>query len=85
MGSVMTNISRKVLVTGGGAYNKFLIELLTRHSQSEIEIPSPELVEFKEALVFAFLGVLRIREQINCYASVTGADADSCSGVIFLP
>ena len=75
----------KVLVTGGGAYNKFLIETLTHHSQSEIVIPLPELVEFKEALVFAFMGLLRLREEINCYASVTGADRDSCCGVLCLP
>ncbi len=75
----------KVLLTGGGAYNKFLVDLLSHHSQSEIHLPSPELIEFKEALVFAFLGLLRTMEKNNCYASVTGADRDSCCGVIFLP
>jgi len=74
----------KVLVTGGWAYNKFLIERIVHHNQSEIIIPSPDLVEFKEALVFAFLGLLRVSGQINCYASVTGADRDSSCGVIFL-
>jgi anhydro-N-acetylmuramic acid kinase len=75
----------KVLVTGGGAYNTFLIECLRRLNPSEIVIPSKELVEFKEALVFAFLGLLRLKEQINCYSSVTGADQDTCCGVVYFP
>ena len=75
----------KVLVTGGGAYNAFLIERIIHHSRSEIVVPGPELVEFKEAMVFAFLGLLRLREETNCYASVTGAERDSCCGVIFTP
>ncbi len=75
----------RVLVTGGGAYNSFLIERITHHSKSDIIIPSPELVEYKEALVFAFLGMLRLHEKINCYASVTGADRDSCTGLLCLP
>jgi len=75
----------KVLLTGGGAYNKFLADTLTDHSQSDIHIPSTELIEFKEAMVFAFLGLLRIREEVNCYASVTGANRDSSCGIIYLP
>ncbi len=75
----------RVLVTGGGAYNKYLIERIIHYSQSDIDIPSTELVEFKEALVFGFLGLLRTRGEINCYASVTGADRDSCCGVIYNP
>ncbi|MFC2114512.1 anhydro-N-acetylmuramic acid kinase [Bacteroidota bacterium] len=72
----------KVLLSGGGTYNDFLIELISEKSEAEFVIPSPELVEFKEALVFAFLGVLRMRGEINCLASVTGARQDSCGGVV---
>ena len=75
----------KVLVTGGGAYNKFLVERITHHSRSEIASSSGELIEFKEALVFAFLGLLKIRGEINCYSSVTGAEKDSCCGVLYTP
>jgi anhydro-N-acetylmuramic acid kinase len=71
-----------VLVTGGGTYNKFLIDLIKEKTQVKIVIPRPEIVEFKEALVFALLGVLRIRNEINCLSSVTGASNDSVCGKI---
>ncbi len=73
----------KVLVTGGGAYNQFLIERISEVSRGNIIIPSNDLIEYKEALIFAFLGLLRQREKINCFASVTGAKRDSCCGVIY--
>lgn len=79
------NPRTKVLLTGGGAYNTYLIDRIIHHSQSEIVIPPPELIEFKEALVFAFLGLLRLRGEVNCYASVTGAQRDSCCGIIYSP
>ena len=74
-----------VLLTGGGAHNSFLVELIRSHSQSEIILPDPLLVDFKEALVFAFLGLLRDRNEVNCFASVTGAVCDSSCGVIYNP
>lgn len=49
----------------------------------ELIIPDKNLIEFKEALIFAFLGLLRIDNQINCLQSVTGAKKDHSSGVIF--
>ncbi|SHE93100.1 anhydro-N-acetylmuramic acid kinase [Mariniphaga anaerophila] len=73
----------KTLITGGGAFNTFLIEKFRKHLKSEIVIPTAEIINYKEALVFAFLGLLRFRNEINCYASVTGAKRDSSSGVIF--
>ena len=80
----MPNKKGKLLVTGGGAYNDFLIER-TRHFLPEIEIiiPSPEILEFKEALIFALLGVLKLRGEINVLSSVTGAKKDHSSGNIF--
>ena len=74
----------KVLVTGGGAYNDYLIDIIRLKTDSEIIIPPKNIIEFKEALIFAFLGVLRYLNINNCYSSVTGASKDHCSGKIFL-
>jgi anhydro-N-acetylmuramic acid kinase len=74
-----------VLVTGGGAYNVFLMESIKAHSNSKILMPSKEIIEFKEALIFGFLGVLKLREEINCLQSVTGASRNHSSGNIFHP
>jgi anhydro-N-acetylmuramic acid kinase len=75
--------SGKLLITGGGAFNTFLIERIKYHSNLEIVIPDATIINYKEALIFAFLGVLRLQNQINCYASVTGATKDSSVGVVF--
>jgi len=73
-----------VFVTGGGAYNTFLINTLKLNSDFNIIIPEREIIDFKEALIFAFLGVLRMRGEINCLQSVTGAKKDNCGGYITL-
>ena len=70
------------LVTGGGAYNTFLIELIKEKSNSKIIIPSDDLISFKEAMIFAFLGVLKIRNENNILKSYTGASKNSSSGII---
>ncbi len=77
-------MSGRVLFTGGGVYNEFLMELIKEKVDLEVVNPGDELIEYKEALIFAFLGVLRWEEQINCLSSVTGARMDNCSGVINL-
>ncbi len=75
----------KILVTGGGAFNDFFISRLRQHCNLEIIIPDPILVEYKEALIFAFLGVLRVENKNNVLSSVTGASDNHCSGVIHNP
>ena len=73
----------EVLVTGGGTYNTFLMECIQKHTAHQLIIPAKKTIEFKEALIFAFLGVLRIRNEINCLKSVTGAQKDNCGGAIY--
>ncbi len=70
------------LFTGGGVYNQFLMQRIADRLKGEVVIPDRQLIDFKEALVFALLGVLRLEHEVNCLASVTGARCDSSSGVI---
>jgi anhydro-N-acetylmuramic acid kinase len=70
------------LFTGGGVFNSFLMERITFHSKAKILLPNKELIEFKESLIFAFIGVLKIRGEVNCLKTVTGADIDNCGGII---
>lgn len=76
---------KEVLITGGGVFNSFLIERVSFLSSIKIIIPSEEIVNYKEALIFAFLGLLRSDNQVNCLRSVTGAHKDHSSGRIFIP
>lgn len=75
----------KMLVTGGGAFHKFLIDKLKQFSSNEIEVGSEQLINYKEALIFAFLGVLKQQEKTNILATYTGASSDSSSGVCWHP
>jgi len=72
----------EALFTGGGVYNRYLIERINHYSKARIKIPGELLVDYKEALIFALLGMLRIREEVNVYASVTGASRDHSSGTV---
>ena len=74
-----------ILVTGGGAYNSYLLERINNYKKINLIIPPAELIEFKEALIFALLGILKLRNENNCLKSVTGAKKDHSSGVIFFP
>ncbi|MBF4470149.1 anhydro-N-acetylmuramic acid kinase [Flavobacterium sp. HJJ] len=78
------NQKRSMLITGGGAYNDFLIERIQFHlPEMQIIIPSAKILEFKEALIFGLLGVLKMREEVNALQSVTGALHDHSSGIIY--
>jgi anhydro-N-acetylmuramic acid kinase len=73
-----------MLITGGGAYNDFLIERTKSYlSKIEIVIPDKKTLEYKEALIFGLLGVLKLRNETNILSSVTGAKHDHSSGKIF--
>ncbi len=77
----------KLLVTGGGAFNTFLIEKIQEALAPQhvsVEVPDDTVVKFKEALVMALIGVLRWREETNVLSSVTGASRDSVSGAIWM-
>ncbi len=79
--------SSSLFITGGGALNHFLVEVLQEKlgERTEVVVPKKELIEFKEAIVFALMGALRMEHEINVLKSVTGAKRDSSSGVLFLP
>lgn len=74
-----------VLVTGGGTKNNFLLERLRANFTGAIIVPAQELIDFKEALIFGFLGALYLADQTNCIASVTGAKRNVKGGVLHLP
>lgn len=73
----------ETLLTGGGAFNTFLVKRLKATSNVKFIIPPEQIINFKEAIIFAFLGVLRINNCNNCLASVTGAQSDSCGGIVY--
>ncbi|MES2852888.1 MAG: anhydro-N-acetylmuramic acid kinase [Bacteroidota bacterium] len=80
----LPNKNGSLFITGGGAYNDFLIERVQYHlPKMKLIIPSAKILEFKEALIFALLGVLKLRGEINVLSSVTGAKTDHSSGVIY--
>jgi anhydro-N-acetylmuramic acid kinase len=80
---VLDNRIGEILITGGGAHNIFLLELFKSKIKQNTYCPSKEIIDFKEALIFAFLGVLRFRNEVNGLASVTGARVDNVGGMIF--
>jgi anhydro-N-acetylmuramic acid kinase len=77
----------KMLVTGGGAYNVYLISRISQHLLPfgiELVLPSNEIIEYKEALIMALLGVLRWREEETVFSSVTGAKRASSGGAFWM-
>ena len=72
----------KVLLSGGGSFNKTLIQNLENYNVN-YTIPENTIVNFKESLIFALLGYLKINNKTNCLKSVTGASRDHSSGDIF--
>ncbi len=86
IGLTLSNKKSKLLITGGGAYNEFLISRIQFYlMETSIIIPEKKIIEFKEALIFGLLGVLKLRNEINTLCSVTGALKDHSSGKIYNP
>jgi anhydro-N-acetylmuramic acid kinase len=82
-GLALPNSQGKMLITGGGAYNDFLITRIHHYLPNlQLIIPDRKTLEYKEALIFALLGVLKLRNEINVLSSVTGAKMDHSSGII---
>jgi anhydro-N-acetylmuramic acid kinase len=74
---------KNALFSGGGAFNSFLMERIQHHSSARCEIGDPLIINFKEALIFAFLGYLRWNGKENALRSVTAASRDSITGAIY--
>lgn len=77
--------ANKILVTGGGAHNTALMDKMRSDLAIRMDVPSKELVDMKEAVIFAFLGLMRFLGRTNTLASVTGASKDTSGGAIYLP
>lgn len=73
---------KKVLFTGGGTYNDYLLQRIKIMSDTEIIVPEKKIIDFKEGLIFAFMGVLRMNNKINVLSSATGSAEDHSSGII---
>ena len=73
---------KNVLITGGGTYNSYLIEKIKAKTKTDIHIPTKEIIEYKEALIFAFMGVLRFLNLNNILSSATGSLHDHSSGLV---
>lgn len=76
----------KVLFTGGGTLNDFLIQEIKKRLDTKLKvvIPAESLINYKEALIFGFLGLLRKLEKVNVFSTVTGASTDSVAGNLYL-
>lgn len=84
--NILLRSGGEMLITGGGAFNNFLVEKIKDACTGKVKtvLPGADIIMFKEALIFAFLGVLRMRGEVNCLSSVTGANRDNVGGAIYL-
>lgn len=86
LGDICTkNNLKKIMITGGGAKNSFLIERLTRYFDGELVQVDTRLIDFKEAIIFGLLGALNLNNEPNCIAQVTGASKNVIGGVVHQP
>jgi len=86
IGMSLTSCKAKIcLVTGGGTHNHFLIDQIKQHINCRLEIPDQTIIDYKEALIFALLGLLRNENKTNVLSSVTGASRDLSAGRMAIP
>ena len=78
----LLGIEGRVLFTGGGVFNQFLMKQIQEKVQCKVVIPSPKKIDYKEALIFAFMGLLKLRKETNILSSVTGAMHNHSSGKV---
>lgn len=80
-----SNAKNNMLITGGGAYNDFLVKCIKEYSENKfsVKIPERSIIDYKEALIFAFLGILKAMNQTNVLKEATGANSNNCGGVIY--
>ena len=76
---------KTILVSGGGAHNAFLIKRIADQTKAKLTVPNKNIVDFKEAMIFALLAYLKIENKPNIWCSYTGASSDSIAGVIYKP
>jgi len=76
------NAIQKIVFTGGGTYNTYFLERIKTKTETQIIVPEEEIINFKEALIFAFMGVLRVNNEINILSSATGSSQNHCSGIM---
>lgn len=75
---------QRMMITGGGAHNRYLVELIQSHFNGQVIVPDKATIDYKEALIFAFLGFLRANGIYNCLSSVTGASRNCIGGGMYL-
>lgn len=82
-----TNKTQHMLITGGGAKNTFLMDCIQSNCSEKVSVvvPNKQLVDYKEALIFAYMGWLNLQNKPNCLMAVTGASKDSIGGYLFRP
>ena len=82
---IRQNGSGSLLITGGGTYNDFLINSLKALlPHTSVAVPDDMTIQYKEALIFGLLGILKLRGEVNVLASVTGAKQNHSSGNVFV-
>lgn len=85
--NALSDLKGKILLTGGGAKNKFLIDLLkqiTQRDDIEIELPENRLIDFKESFLMAYMAFKRIKMQSNFIKECTGASKDVIAGALYI-
>ena len=82
--SELRTTNSQLLITGGGTFNTFLLSRIKELANAQTSIPEKAIINYKEALIFAFLGVLRWQGEVNCLKSVTGASTDNIGGAVYL-